>query len=197
MQKVKFINTKFLLFIIMAILQLKIELGGITPKIWRRFLVKDNITFHGLHTIIQEVMGWENYHLYSFNIGGVRIEMPDEGGDQEYESKNSKKVKLFYYVTKEKQKFHYEYDFGDSWEHEIVVENILDSLPKGVQQVPYCIEGERACPPEDCGGIWGYEELFEISKDKNHPDYEERIVDWLSEGWNFEKFNIDEVNKRL
>lgn len=181
----------------MAILQLKIKLRDIKPKIWRRFLVKDDITFHGLHNIIQEVMGWENYHLYCFNIGLMRIEMPDDGGYSEYESKNSKKVKLFDYLAVEKQKFHYEYDFGDNWEHEIVVEKILDSLPEGVQQVPYCIEGERACPPEDCGGIWGYEELVEISKDKNHPDYEERIINWLGEEWDFEKFDINEINKKL
>lgn len=181
----------------MAILQLKIELRGIKPKIWRRFLVKDDITFHKLHNTIQEIMGWENYHLYCFNIGWTRIEMLDEVGYQEYESKNSKKVKVFDYLTKEKQKFYYECDFGDGWEHEIFVEKILNSLPEGVQQIPYCTEGARTCPPEDCGGIWGYEELIEISKDKKHPDYEERIVDWLGEGWDFEKFDINEVNTRL
>ena len=179
------------------ILQLKIYLKNIDPKIWRRFLVSDNILFHQLHNILQEIMGWENYHLYSFDIDGMRIELPDEGGYSENESENSKKIKLNKFIGAEKKKFDYLYDFGDSWEHEIIVEKISKNLPENVKQIPYCLEGERACPPEDCGGVLGYEELIEISKDKNHPDYEERIKDWLGEDWDFEKFNINEINKKL
>ncbi|MBI2631390.1 plasmid pRiA4b ORF-3 family protein [Candidatus Pacearchaeota archaeon] len=179
------------------ILLLKIYLKDIKPKIWRRFFVSDNISFHQLHNIIQEIMGWENYHLYSFNIDGIRIELSDEEGYSEYESENSKKIKFNKYIRVEKQKFYYEYDFGDSWEHEIVVEKIFENLPEGIKQIPYCLEGQRACPPEDCGGVWGYEELIKICKDKNHPDYEERIKDWLGEDWDFEKFNVSETNKKL
>ncbi len=179
------------------ILQLKIYLKDIEPKIWRRFLVSDNISFHKLHNIIQEIMGWENYHLYSFDINNVRIELPNEKVYGENESENSKKIKLNKFIGAKKQKFDYLYDFGDSWEHEIVVEKIFKNLPDGVKRIPYCLDGERACSPEDCGGVWGYEELIEISKDKNHPDYEERIKDWLGEDWNFEKFNINEINERL
>src|SRR3989344_8735219 len=121
----------------MGVLQLKITLNGIKPKIWRRFLVSDNISFHQLHNIIQDAMGWGNYHLYSFIIDGVRIELPDE--EAYSESKNSKKIKLFNYLTEEKQKLEYDYDFGDGWRHELIVEKILEDLPNEVNSIPFCI----------------------------------------------------------
>src|SRR3989344_5149317 len=129
-----------------AILQLKILLEGITPKIWRRFLVKDSSSFHELHNIIQQVMGWDNYHLYSFHINKEEIGIPDP--DFRDELLNAKKIKLKDKLSL-KQKFGYVYDFGDYWEHILTVEKILDG--KSVVLVPVCLEGERACPTEDCG----------------------------------------------
>ena len=133
------------------ILQLKILLEGITPKIWRRFLVKDNISFHDLHNIIQLLMGWGNYHLYSFYIDKEEIGMPDP--DFRNELLNAKKIKLKDKLPL-KQKFGYVYDFGDNWEHILTVEKSLDN--KDIALVPICLEGERACPPEDCGSYPGY-----------------------------------------
>jgi len=178
------------------ILQLKIYLNGIKPQIWRRFLVKDEISFHKLHNIIQEVMGWEDYHLYEFNLNGESIGLVDDDAlDSNPELKDSEKIKLLKYLNEEKQKFLYIYDFGDSWEHILVVEKILEG--DASKKYPVCIEGERACPPEDCGGIWGYEEFLKIKNNKNHPDYEEKIVDWLGEDFDFEKFDLEGVNKNL
>lgn len=174
------------------ILQLKIQLKGIKPAIWRKVLVEDSVTFDALHRIIQIAMGWENYHLYMFNVGGVEISVPDP--DQEQEVKNSKKVKIAQFLS-ENQKFLYVYDFGDSWEHTITVEKVLES--DSSQKYPVCIAGESACPPEDCGGVWGYAELMEIRKDKSHPEYEERIVEWLGEDYDPEHFNVKEVNEEL
>ena len=96
----------------------------------------------------------------------------------------------------EGQTFSYSYDFGDNWQHKIVVEKILDENEVD-KKIPVCIDGERACPPEDCGGVWGYEELLQIRKDKNHPDYEERITEWLGEDFDPEEFNVEEVNNLL
>lgn len=178
------------------ILQLKIHLKDIEPKIWRVFLISDSWNFDKLHRIIQTVMGWENYHLFEFKLGNTRIIPPDEGYLEEKEL-DPKKVKIEEYANKEKQKFEYIYDFGDSWEHEIVVEKITGDKIENADRYPKCIEGEKACPPEDCGGTGGYEGLLEIMKDKNHPDYKEKIVNWLGEDFNPEKFDLKKINAKL
>ena len=105
------------------------------------------------------------------------------------------KTKLNTAIQKEREKFLYTYDFGDNWQHSIMVEKILkkDSSKK----YPVCIGGERACPPEDCGSVPRYYELMEIRQDKKHPFYEERIVEWLGETFDPEKFDIEKVNEKL
>ena len=127
------------------ILQLKITLDGSKPPIWRRFLVSENITFHELHDIIQEIMGWSDYHLYQFTVNNLPILIPHEDYDDDYE--DSRKVKLKDFLNAERQKFGYLYDFGDSWDHRVVVERIMQ---KAGDKVPICIDGKMACPPEDC-----------------------------------------------
>ncbi|MEK6947549.1 MAG: plasmid pRiA4b ORF-3 family protein [Nanoarchaeota archaeon] len=173
------------------IIQLKITLEGIFPKIWRRFLVKDNITFQKLHDIIQIVMGWGNYHLYGFYVDKEKIGLPDPHFDNE--QLNAKKIKIKDKLSV-KQKFGYVYDFGDNWEHMLTVEKILDDKETAI---PVCLEGERAGPPEDCGSYPGYYELMNIRGNKKHPEYKERIVEWLGEDFDFEKFNLNEINKEL
>ncbi len=174
------------------ILQLKISFKDAKPPIWRRVLVEDSITFDKLHRIIQAAMGWENYHLYMFNVGGLEFGVPDP--DDEQNVKDSRRVTLAQHLT-EKQKFFYTYDFGDNWEHAITVETILEKEPS--KKYPLCIAGARACPPEDCGGAWGYAELMEIRKDKGHPKYEERVVEWLGEDYDPEQFDMEKANKEL
>ncbi len=175
-----------------GIFQIKIIMEGITPKIWRRILVKDTISFHDLHNVIQLVMGWGNYHLYSFYAHKEEIGIPDP--DFRNELLNAKKIKLKDKLSL-KQKFGYVYDFGDNWEHLLTVEKILDH--KDGAPVPVCLEGERAGPPEDCGSYPGYYELMRIQKNKKHSEYKERIVGWLGEDFDFEHFDIDEINKEL
>ena len=179
------------------ILQLKIVLKEIEPKIWRRFLVSDFWTFDKLHRIIQQVMGWENYHLYEFKFGSKRIVPPDEGYLEENEL-NPKKVQIGQYVNKEKQKFGYVYDFGDSWEHEIVVEKITEDNIEEANKCPKCIEGERACPPEDCGGVGGYERFLEVLKTGKDPCGEDidELKEWLG-NWEPEKFDLEGINKEI
>ncbi|MBI4739621.1 plasmid pRiA4b ORF-3 family protein [Candidatus Woesearchaeota archaeon] len=224
----------------MSILQMKINLEGITPKIWRRFLVKDNITFQELHSIIQVVMGWDNYHMFEFHINDVCISADEEGHnlaessfkklyqspefikmleqtklkngsaslnvnklnkilkEQEQNKKTvtyKLKSKINTLIHSEKQKFDYLYDFGDNWEHMLIIEKILDSADAPF--IPFCLGGERACPPEDCGSVPGYYELQKIKKNKNHKEYKERIAEWLGEDFDFEHFDLDETNKEL
>ncbi len=173
------------------IFQFKITLNEIKPSIWRRFLVKDNISFQKLHETIQVVMGWDDYHLYSFYLNKEEISPPDSEND----SLNAKKIKLKDKLSL-KNKFGYVYDFGDNWEHSLVVERIFDQDYK-TPFIPFCLEGKRACPPEDCGSTWGYYKLQEIKKDKNHKEYEDMIVEWLGEDFDFEEFNLQEINNRL
>jgi len=174
------------------IYQIKVTLKGIRPPIWRRFQVKGDASLYKLHLILQVVMGWENYHLYQFTIDEARFGEPDL--ESFVKMKNAHRVKLSQIVRGVKQRFSYEYDFGDSWEHELLIEKILPP-EKGVRY-PICLAGKRACPPEDCGGIWGYTELLEAIRDPNHPEHEE-MVNWAGEDFDPEAFDLDEVNREL
>ena len=174
------------------IYQLKITLRDINPPIWRRIKVKGDITISKLHEYIQVFMGWENYHMHEFRVKGKRYGMPDPQLGEMFDDKiyNDKKFKLCQLVS-EDDVFEYEYDFGDSWRHEIKVEKIL-AAEKGVS-CPICLAGERACPPEDCGGPWGYEQLLEILKDPEHEEYED-YREWAGDDFDSERFDVDKVN---
>ncbi len=173
-----------------TVYQLKITLKNIRPPIWRRIQVLSSTTLEQLHLIVQEVMGWDNYHMHSWTIAGIDYGQPQ----REFNVRSEKTVILRQVVKGEKSKFFYTYDFGDSWEHEILVEKELPSTPD--TNYPVCITGKRACPPEDCGGSWGYAELLEIISDPSHPEYEERM-EWVGESFNPDIFDLNEVNQRL
>ncbi|NDJ26280.1 recombinase family protein [Nostoc sp. B(2019)] len=173
-----------------TIYQLKITLKNIRPPIWRRIQVLSSTTLQQLHLIVQEVMGWDNYHMHQFSIAGIDYGQPEP----EFNVRSEKTVILRQVVKGEKSKFFYTYDFGDSWEHEILVEKELPSTPD--TNYPVCITGKRACPPEDCVGSWGYAELLEIITSPSHPEYEERM-EWVGESFNPDTFDINEVNQRL
>jgi hypothetical protein len=179
------------------IYQIKITLKRSKPPIWRRVLVSSEITLANLHLVIQNAMGWYNSHLHMFVIGREQYSTvsPYKGVDlNDLDAKSSKRIKLSKLNLAEGNKFTYEYDFGDSWEHIILLEKIL---PFGTQQkTPVCIKGKRACPPEDVGGTWGYENFLEAIKDPSHPEHEE-YIDWVGGGFNPESFDIDMVNMRL
>lgn len=174
------------------ILQLKITLLGSKPPIWRRILVEDSITFHRLHNIIQGVMGWDNYHLYEFKTDALSILVPHPDYSDDFE--DSKKISLDSIIREEGQKFGYIYDFGDNWKHLIVVEKILEKGQK--QKYPFCLAGERSCPPEDCGGIWGYEEFLEAINNPKHMEHED-MLEWIGGEFDSGRFDIDEINKSI
>ena len=176
--------------------QLKGTLKESKPPIWRRFQVSGDITLHRLHLILQDVMGWTNSHLYRFDIGGIQYSIPDpvEDAFNELHFVDSRRTKLSKVAPREKSRFTYEYDFGDSWEHQIQVEKILP-VDTGARY-PVCLVGKRACPPEDCGGIWGYDELLEVIRDPTHEEYES-MMEWLGGLFDPEEFDIDRVNRLL
>ena len=174
------------------IYQLKISLRESKPPIWRRIQVKSNTTLAKLHDIFQIAMGWTNSHLHQFIIHGVEYGIPDPDYDMDIE--NEKRVKLGELNFAEKEKFIYEYDFGDSWEHEILVQQIVP-IEKG-GQYPICLKGKRACPPEDCGGIWGYSEFLDAIEDVNHPEHDD-MLEWIGGEFDSEEFDVESINREL
>ena len=132
------------------VLQLKIELADIEPVIWRRIVVPSSLTLTELHAVIQGAMGWQNYHLHMFEIGDKRYEIPeDDGIGPEPGYLDERQYKLDDLLSAGTD-VAYEYDFGDGWRHRVVVEDRRDAVAR--ERVPAVIAGERACPPEDCGG---------------------------------------------
>ncbi|HEY9828810.1 MAG TPA: plasmid pRiA4b ORF-3 family protein [Stenomitos sp.] len=175
-----------------TIYQLKITLKGARPPIWRRVQVTSDTTLGKLHQIIQETMGWFDYHLHSFLIQGEEYGQPMLGEDVEVHNEQS--VKLSKVVTKEKLKFVYTYDFGDSWDHEIVVEKVLPLDPQ--VSYPVCLTGKRACPPEDCGGVWGYASFLEAIQDPSHSEHES-MLEWVGGKFDPDAFDLNGVNQLL
>jgi hypothetical protein len=137
-------------------------------------------------------MGWENYHLHQFSIGGVNYGQPQQGSG--IEVRNEKTVKLSDVVSGEKFKFNYTYDFGDDWEHSILVEKVFPFLCE--VRYPICLAGKHACSPEDCGGVWGYAELLEALLEPEHPEHKS-YQDWVDKNFNPDVFNLDEINQKL
>ena len=178
------------------IYQFKITLNGVSPPIWRRIQVPGTFTFLKLHNAIQKVMGWHDSHLHQFSIidpsTGEQLEIGIPENDPEWQGEilHENKQKIANFITIENSKARYIYDFGDNWDHIIVLEKILP-IDKNVKY-PVCIAGKRACPPEDCGGVWGYEELLQIISDPDHEEYEE-MKEWLGDEFDPEHFDVKEV----
>jgi hypothetical protein len=174
----------------MEFFQLKVTLRDIKPPIWRRILVSPEISLDRLHDILQIAMGWTNSHLHQFEtpegfFSDPMFELEETG--------NSKKMKLAQVLDRPKASIRYEYDFGDGWEHQILLEKAVDleSNPAAI-----CVAGARACPPEDCGGIWGYENLIEILQDPKHPEHKE-MAEWVGGKFDPEFLDLEAINAKL
>jgi hypothetical protein len=137
-------------------------------------------------------MGWTDSHLHMFIVGGLHYGVPHP--DYFMEVKNERRVRLSRIAPAVQSKFTYEYDFGDSWDHELLVEKILP--PEAGTRYPVCIKGRRACPPEDVGGVWGYAGFLEAIRDSDHPEHE-NYVDWIGGEFDPEAFDLDEINAAL
>ena len=177
------------------ILRFKVTLKGSKPPIWRRFEVPDTFTLGNLHYTLQIVMGWTNSHLHEFVMGSKHYGKPHpDDALFDFRLLDEDEVRLAELGLKEKKKFLYSYDFGDGWEHDVLVEAILP--PEEGAHYPRCITGKRACPPEDCGGIWGYYNMLEILDDPKHEEYE-TYREWLGEDFRAGEFDVDAVNRAL
>ncbi len=177
--------------------QLKVTLLGSEPPVWRRFAVPANITLAKLHDVIQIVMGWYDCHLHEFYTrDGTRYRARDPDLDLDWDAGtiDERKARLRDVIQRAKQRFFYDYDFGDGWEHGLELEKRIPPEP-GVKY-PVCLAGERACPPEDCGGVWGYGELIEAIRDPKHERHEE-LREWLGGPFDPEAFDIEQTNTLL
>ena len=181
-----------------GIIQLKITIENSKPAIWRRVRVEKQTTFFELHHIIQIVFGWQNYHAYEFFIDNHKLGAPDDYMKNVPSTDegviDARDITLDSLIVQPRETFRYEYDFGDSWMHRIVVERFLPK--EELAQYPYCMSGKYSSPPEDCGGMPGYYDLLRILKDKKHRDHKE-MVKWAGRNFNPEHFDKEELNKKL
>jgi hypothetical protein len=180
-----------------TVYQLKITLLGAKPPIWRRIQVKD-CTLDKLHEHIQTAMGWTNSHLHHFRLGEQLYGDPQLMGDnfEELAYKDSTATKISDILPKKGKKFRflYEYDFGDSWEHEVLVEGSVP--PDSKVKYPLCLEGARACPPDDCGGVWGYADFVEAIQNPDNERHEE-LMEWGGGRFDPEAFDPAKATKAM
>lgn len=177
-----------------AIWQVKISLRGAKPPIWRRVIVPASMTLTDLHHVIQTAMGWTDTHLHEFEIGGVRYAAPNPFYDElDSEVLDAGSVRLAD-VTDVGATMTYTYDFGDDWRHDVLVEKEVETDAEIA--LPICVAGRRGCPPEDVGGVWGYEGFLEAWQDPSHPEHAE-LREWAGPYFDPVTFDAAEVNVRL
>ncbi len=177
------------------IYQLKIALLGTKPSVWRRLQVPGNANLGWLHAVLQVAMGWTNSHLHHFLTSDARYSDPrfnEDMGFGDEPDRDEAKATLIQVVPEEGNQFGYEYDFGDSWEHEVTVARILPADPDAAGTA-VCLDGARACPPEDCGGIGGYANLVKILKHPKHPEHKDMKA-WVGGAFDAEAFDLTHIN---
>ena len=174
--------------------QIKVTLRGIKPPIWRRLRVPGNIRLVRLHEVLQIAMGWSNSHLHLFEKDGICYCHPDHFGPDEVPPIDESKASLQNVLREVGQQMVYQYDFGDNWEHDVVLEEIFAS--KSAAESPICLDGARRCPPEDVGGVSGYEEFLEAIFDPSHEDYQQ-MLEWAAGRFQPEDFDLQSVNAML
>ena len=176
------------------IYQIKVTLRESLPAIWRRVQVRSDITLAKLHRILQRVMGWEDTHLHQFVIQDERYGAPHKNDEGPRKMRDERKHKLGDMVPAEGSEFRYEYDFGDDWQHVLLIEKILS--PQENVRYPLCLAGARACPPEDVGGISGYENFLQAIRDSKQPEHDELLA-WVGGAFDPEEFDVDQINQKL
>jgi hypothetical protein len=190
-----------------GVLQFKISLKGISPPIWRRIQISDLSTFWALHVAIQDSMGWSDSHLHDFITTNPKTGAPEHIGipeevygemGEDYDTLASWDIKIKDYFSDHRSSMIYLYDFGDDWEHLIEFEGIREKGEK--QKYPLCLDGERSCPPEDVGGIWGYKDFLKTIKNPSDPEYAQ-MKEWagafFTEKFDSNKVKFDNANQRL
>lgn len=176
------------------VLQLKVELQGVRPKVWRRVLVPSSIRLPKLHVVLLRVMGWDGGHLHEFEFTEGRYGVPDP--DWPDESMDDESKVPLNKALGDTTTFNWTYDFGDDWAHKIKVERV-DTMPAELKlQFPMCLAGAGACPPEDVGGAPGYADFLEAIADPAHPEHGDMTA-WIGRPFDPNAFNVQEAQDRL
>lgn len=178
-----------------VVVQIKAKLRGVSkPPVWRRLLVHSDTRLDRLHDAILAAFGWQGYHMHVFTSGADEFGVPDP----ELGFMDERRVSLGQLIGGAGDRLGYTYDFGDAWEHEIVVEELLDANPE--VHYPVLVAAKGACPPEDCGGPWGYAELKETLADPTHDQHQEMLT-WLglddASGFDPSGLAVDEIEEEL
>lgn len=168
-----------------------ISLAETEPLVWRKVLAHDFIELNELHLLIQLAMGWSDQHLYAFEINRKTYSDDESASEMNYLSANGV---ILGDILGDSKSFTYAYDFGDGWEHDVEITNTLKNDPR--MNYPVCIAGENACPPEDCGGPHGFENLKKVIAGKNSKEKDE-LLTWLGGFYNPNTFDPNFVNKLL
>ncbi len=177
--------------------QFRVTLKRIDPPVWRRIVVPASYSFWDLHVGIQDSMGWLDCHLHAFRVRNPNTGEADEIGipddealDDEVQVLPGWDIPLVAYFQEPGDRAEYEYDFGDGWEHDVLLEQVTSRVPGG--KYPVCIEGARKCPPEDCGGTHGYEEMLKVLRDPSHEEYESTLQ-WVGGRYDPDAFDPKRV----
>jgi hypothetical protein len=176
----------------MRLHQIKVELAGVRPPVWRRVLLSPEITLGKLHRVLQAVMGWEDSHAHAFVQDGRTYSDPRFELDGNVLDERS--VSLGEILAEPGSRLIYLYDFGDDWKHELLCEGFVGSDVEGPYAI--CTDGARACPPEDCGGPYAYNDLLGVLKNPKHKDYVEMRA-WVGADFDPEAFDPKAITKRL
>lgn len=171
--------------------EVRIKLANIAPQIMRDVIVDSAMPLGDFHKVIQTVMGWTNSHLHQFRVGDLIYAEPDE--ESLIESIDYRDISLDAVLNSANKEIIYDYDFGDGWEHVISLKKIPAVVP---EKVPVCTAGKRCCPPEDCGGPYGYKSLLKILSNPGHKEYRE-MRQWIGKKFDPEYFDMEAVNKLL
>jgi hypothetical protein len=174
-----------------TVYQLKATILDIKPPVWRRIVVPAEITLSRLHDVLQAAFGWWDCHLHEFEIDGSRYGIDDGEG---WEPPKDERRARLNAVAKDGSSFIYVYDFGDYWRHKVVIEKVTAAAPGA--RYPVCVGGRRACPPEDCGGPWGYEGFLEAIQDPDHEEHDE-MLEWVGGHFDPDAFDPADFEHRL
>lgn len=169
----------------------KVQLRYISPPIYRVLQLPGRTSLLKLHKVIQRTMGWEDYHLHLFEVEWKRYSASPESFDSEVF--DSRKITLDEIFSSGTKSFIYDYDMGDDWRHDITLLGILKDV---VKEEIACVAGARACPPEDCGGPPGYENLLEALADPNHEEHDE-LLEWVGGEYDPEEFDMEKVDRAV
>ena len=173
-----------------VVYQLKVTLRDTRPPIWRRVQVSGDITLFRLHRILQVVMGWTDSHFHQFRVGETHYGTPNP--EFEFEVKNEKRFRLTDVLRRPKARMVYEYDFGDGWEHDIVLEAAVPASPG--ERYPLVLAGKRRCPPEDVGGILGYYHFLRVMQDPKHAEHRD-MREWCGGPFDPDTFDVQDGNR--